>query len=170
MHGGFLYLVVVMDWFSRFVISWEPSNTMETGFCLTEFGAAFRFGQPGIWNSDQASGTAGSQRLRSVGSPSSREIVESLAPMHCSPAFRVCFLARSVAVQGRSWPDNCAKFRNLAPHLGECSVGFSCDDSAPGAHPWAAKQVRPSVLPLLRKSSPKQDQTTANRMDYLIEI
>jgi len=35
MHGGILYLVAVMDWFSRFVISWELSNTMETGFCLT---------------------------------------------------------------------------------------------------------------------------------------
>src|ERR1035441_1425827 len=29
MHGGFLYLVAVMDWFSRFVLSWELSNTME---------------------------------------------------------------------------------------------------------------------------------------------
>jgi putative transposase len=34
MQGGFLYLVAVMDWFSRFVLSWELSNTMETGFCL----------------------------------------------------------------------------------------------------------------------------------------
>ncbi len=32
MHGGFLYFVTVMDWFSRFVISWELSDTMETGF------------------------------------------------------------------------------------------------------------------------------------------
>ena len=55
MHGGFLYLVAVMDWFSRFVISWELSNTMETGFCLTALEAAFRFGQPEIWNSDQGS-------------------------------------------------------------------------------------------------------------------
>jgi len=57
MHGGFLYLVAVMDWFSRFVLSWELSNTMETGFCLTALEAAFRFrfGQPEIWNSDQGS-------------------------------------------------------------------------------------------------------------------
>jgi len=55
MHGGFLYLVAVMDWFSRFVISWELSNTMETGFCLTALEAAFRFGQPEIWNSDEGS-------------------------------------------------------------------------------------------------------------------
>jgi putative transposase len=55
MHGGFLYLVAVMDWFSRFVLSWELSNTMETGFCLAAMEAAFRFGQPEIWNSDQGS-------------------------------------------------------------------------------------------------------------------
>ncbi len=53
MHGGFLYLVAVMDWFSRYVLSWELSNTMETSFCLAALEAAFRFGQPEIWNSDQ---------------------------------------------------------------------------------------------------------------------
>src|SRR5262249_10253589 len=53
MQGGFLYLVAVMDWFSRFVLSWELSNTMETGFCLAALEAALRFGQPEIWNSDQ---------------------------------------------------------------------------------------------------------------------
>jgi putative transposase len=51
MRGGFLYLVAVMDWFSRYVLSWELSNTMETGFCLAALHAAFRFGQPEIWNS-----------------------------------------------------------------------------------------------------------------------
>src|SRR5258706_1896368 len=55
MRGGFLYLVAVMDWFSRYVLSWELSNTMETGFCLAALHAAFRFGQPTIWNSDQGS-------------------------------------------------------------------------------------------------------------------
>jgi putative transposase len=55
MHGGFLYLVAVMDWFSRFVISWELSNTLETGFCLAALNAALRFGEPEIWNSDQGS-------------------------------------------------------------------------------------------------------------------
>src|SRR5205085_10553723 len=54
-RAGFLYLVAVMDWFSRFVLSWELSNTMETGFCLAALDAAFRFGQPEIWNSDQGS-------------------------------------------------------------------------------------------------------------------
>jgi putative transposase len=55
MHGGFLYMVAVMDWFSRFVLSWELSNTLETSFCVAALNAAFRFGQPEIWNSDQGS-------------------------------------------------------------------------------------------------------------------
>ena len=44
-----------MDWFSRFVLSWDLSNTMETGFCLAALNAAFHLGQPEIWNSDQGS-------------------------------------------------------------------------------------------------------------------
>jgi putative transposase len=55
MRGGFLYLVAVMDWFSRYVLSWELSNTMETGFCLAALNLAFAFGQPEIFNSDQGS-------------------------------------------------------------------------------------------------------------------
>ncbi len=53
MRGGFLYLVAVMDWFSRFVLSWELSNTMETSFCLAALDAAFAWGSPEIFNSDQ---------------------------------------------------------------------------------------------------------------------
>ena len=53
MRGGFLYLVAVMDWFSRYVLSWELSNTMETSFCLTALDAAFGWGKPEIFNSDQ---------------------------------------------------------------------------------------------------------------------
>jgi putative transposase len=55
MHGGFLYLVAVMDWFSRFVLSWELSNTLDTGFCVAALNAAFSFGVPEIFNSDQGS-------------------------------------------------------------------------------------------------------------------
>jgi putative transposase len=55
MRGGFLYLVAVMDWFSRYVLSWELSNIMETGFCLAAPEAAFRVGQPEICNFDRGS-------------------------------------------------------------------------------------------------------------------
>ena len=48
MRGGFLYLVAVMDWFSRFVLSWALSVTLELGFCLEELQHALRRGRPEI--------------------------------------------------------------------------------------------------------------------------
>jgi len=50
---GFMYLVAVMDWHSRFVLSWQLSNTLEMHFCLDALELAFAFGQPEIFNSDQ---------------------------------------------------------------------------------------------------------------------
>jgi putative transposase len=50
---GFLYLVAVMDWFSRFVLSWGLSLTMELDFCLEALQRALRRGRPGIFNMDQ---------------------------------------------------------------------------------------------------------------------
>ena len=55
MAGGFLYLVAVMDWFSRFVLSWALSLTMELDFCLEALRRALRRGRPEIFNSDQGS-------------------------------------------------------------------------------------------------------------------
>lgn len=55
MLNGFMYLVAVMDWFSRFVLSWELSNSMETDFCLKALDTAFSYGKPFIFNSDQGS-------------------------------------------------------------------------------------------------------------------
>jgi putative transposase len=51
--GGYMYLVAVMDWHSRFVLSWQLSNTMETHFCVDALEMAFAFAQPEIFNSDQ---------------------------------------------------------------------------------------------------------------------
>lgn len=53
MAEGFLYLVAVMDWFSRFVLSWALSLSLELGFCLAALKRAFRWGRPEIFNSDQ---------------------------------------------------------------------------------------------------------------------
>jgi putative transposase len=53
MARGFLYLVAVMDWFSRYVLSWALSLTMELDFCLAALRRALRRGQPEIFNSDQ---------------------------------------------------------------------------------------------------------------------
>ena len=55
MAQGFVYLVAVMDWFSRYVLSWSLSMTLEVGFCLEALKSAFRRGQPEIFNSDQGS-------------------------------------------------------------------------------------------------------------------
>ena len=53
LRGGFLYLVAVLDWYSRYVLAWELSNTLETSFCLEALEAALRHGQPHIFNTDQ---------------------------------------------------------------------------------------------------------------------
>lgn len=54
MAKGFVYLVAVMDWFSRRVLSWRLSITMETDFCVEALAEAIaRYGQPEIFNTDQ---------------------------------------------------------------------------------------------------------------------
>jgi putative transposase len=53
LHGGFVYLVAVMDWFSRYVLSWAVSITMDVGFCLEALEQALGVATPGIFNSDQ---------------------------------------------------------------------------------------------------------------------
>ncbi|MDQ1240202.1 MAG: putative transposase [Thermodesulfobacteriota bacterium] len=53
--GGFVYLVAVMDWFSRYVLAWELSNTLDVDFCLTALYRALRLGRPEIFNTDQGS-------------------------------------------------------------------------------------------------------------------
>ena len=51
---GFAYLVAIMDWYSRKVLSWRLSNTMDTSFCVDALQEAlWRFGEPEIFNSDQ---------------------------------------------------------------------------------------------------------------------
>jgi putative transposase len=51
---GFVYLVAIIDWYSRAVLSWRLSNTMDTHFCIEALEEAFgRYGQPEIFNSDQ---------------------------------------------------------------------------------------------------------------------
>lgn len=53
LHSGFVYLVAVMDWFSRYVLSWAVSITMDVGFCLEALEQALGIAQPDIFNSDQ---------------------------------------------------------------------------------------------------------------------
>jgi putative transposase len=55
MAEGFVYLVAVMDWYSRYVLSWAVSVTMELDFCIEALKRALRWGPPEIFNSDQGS-------------------------------------------------------------------------------------------------------------------
>ena len=56
MRKGFLYLVAVMDWFSRKVLSWRLSNTMTADFCIEAVNEAIeKYGTPEIFNTDQGS-------------------------------------------------------------------------------------------------------------------
>ena len=56
MRRGFLYLIAIMDWFSRKVLAWRLSNTMDTDFCIAALEDAItRHGRPDIFNTDQGS-------------------------------------------------------------------------------------------------------------------
>lgn len=53
MPNGFVYLVAIMDWFSRYVVNWTLSNTLDGDFCVEALEGALRTGCPEIFNSDQ---------------------------------------------------------------------------------------------------------------------
>ncbi len=55
LQHGFVYLVAIMDWFSRYVLSWELSNTLDSFFCIAAMERALRNAKPDIFNSDQGS-------------------------------------------------------------------------------------------------------------------
>ena len=55
MARGFLYLVAIIDWYSRYVLSWRLSNTMDAGFCVDALEEALKKGRPEIFNTDQGS-------------------------------------------------------------------------------------------------------------------
>ena len=55
LRHGFLYLVAVMDWYSRYVLAWRLSNTLDGEFCLEALDEALAAGRPEIFNSDQGS-------------------------------------------------------------------------------------------------------------------
>ena len=66
LRRGFLYLVAVLDWYSRYVLAWALSNTLEARFCLEAVDQALASGQPQIFNTDQGAqftGAAFTERL-----------------------------------------------------------------------------------------------------------
>ena len=68
--GGFVYLVAVIDWCSRYVLSWAVSITMDVAFCVEALEQALRHGQPEIFNTDQGAqftSLAFTERLKNGG-------------------------------------------------------------------------------------------------------
>jgi putative transposase len=55
MAHGFMYLVVIMDWYSRYVLAWRLSNTLDADFCMEALEEALKKGKPDVFNTDQGS-------------------------------------------------------------------------------------------------------------------
>lgn len=53
MSNGFMYLVAVIDWYSRYVLAWQLSNTLDGAFCVNTLQQALQGGRPAIFNTDQ---------------------------------------------------------------------------------------------------------------------
>ncbi len=53
LSGGFAYLMAILDWYSRYVVAWEVSVSLELSFCVTALDWALQTGRPEIFNSDQ---------------------------------------------------------------------------------------------------------------------
>jgi putative transposase len=66
LKGGWMYLVAILDWFSRFVVAWEIDQTLELPFVLTAVERALQQTTPIIWNSDQGSHFTSPQYLNSL--------------------------------------------------------------------------------------------------------
>jgi putative transposase len=70
MPRGFLFLVAILDWYSRYVLAWMVSNTQDTAFCLEALEHALILGCPEVFNSDQGcqfTSTAFTARLKAAG-------------------------------------------------------------------------------------------------------
>jgi putative transposase len=73
LQGGYVYLAAVIDWYSRYVLSWRLSNTLDGAFCIAALEEALATGRPEIFNTDQGS-------------------------QFTSPAFTSCLESRGVAI------------------------------------------------------------------------
>ena len=83
MSHGFMYLVAIMDWHSRKVLSWRISNTLETGFCLEALQEAFQhYGRPEIFNSDQGSQFTSAAFVKAVESTGAKMSMDGRGRCH----------------------------------------------------------------------------------------
>ncbi len=76
MARGFVYLVAIMDWYSRTVLSWRVSNTLDTSFCVDALNEAIEtYGAPEIFNTDQGSQFTSEDFTGVECSPNSRPMI-----------------------------------------------------------------------------------------------
>ena len=67
MKNGFLYLVAIMDWATRKVLSWQLSNTLDASFCVEALEEAIaKYGKPEIMNTDQGSQYTGADWIKTL--------------------------------------------------------------------------------------------------------
>ena len=64
LRGGWMYLVVILDWYSRYIVSWELEQSLEIDFVLAAVEKAFSTAQPEIFNSDQGSHFTSAQYIK----------------------------------------------------------------------------------------------------------
>ena len=95
MARGFLYLVAIMDWHSRYVVSWRLSNTPEADFCIEALQEALGQGQPKVFNTDQS---LPQRRLGAASSPAGG------SPMCCrNTGSRSAWTGRDATATTSSW-------------------------------------------------------------------
>jgi putative transposase len=66
LRAGWMYLVAILDWFSRFVVAWELDQTLRSAFVLNAVDCALSIAHPNIWNSDQGSHFTSPQYTRKL--------------------------------------------------------------------------------------------------------
>src|SRR5262249_22106171 len=74
--SGFMYLAAIMDWFSRYVVAWRLSNTLDGSFCLEMLDEALSRGRPEVFNTDQGvqfTSAAWTRALEAAGVCASRD-------------------------------------------------------------------------------------------------
>ena len=136
MAKGFMYLVAVMDWLSRRVLSWRVSNTLDREFCVEALEEALaRYGAPEIFNTDQGA-QAGFK-----GSSTRPRWCESSSSLKASDEPRV-FRGRRLSVAPRTVPIEVSPFGEV---LAQQAVGVLVRAALPRTAGVAEEDVQPSV-------------------------
>ena len=106
---GFIYLVAIIDWFSRSVLAWRLSNTLDAEFCVEALEEALsRYGRPEIFNTDQGSQFTGDEFTGILKRPGSRSAWTARAAASTTSSSSGCgalsSTRRSTSRPTRQWP------------------------------------------------------------------